>query len=260
MALLGAITHQTLAAWAPAGGRSSFFGRFAPCPPAAFANAIVVLYVAAALLGAIIYLYFRVDVRPELERDGHWQALGFFDLKEDFVAIGLGLLPAYWTVWRRPLVDDLWNAHGPDRDPGLHRLVGLPRRSRPKQHHGLRVMTPQPHSAGSPSPSGRPSRSLRGRGRKGLALFTVFPSLGIVLPGSIHSRDVADPAMGFLAPAMYWYGWAATAALGALVVGLIAAVASQRLDATNSGLDGCGWYPVVAMIACVYLTLPWFRL
>ena len=28
---------------------------------------------------------------------------------------------------------------------------------------------------------------------KDLALFTVFPSLGIVLAGTHHSRDVADP-------------------------------------------------------------------
>ena len=46
VALLGAITHQTLAAWAPARGRpGSFFGRFRAVPPASFANAVVVLYV-----------------------------------------------------------------------------------------------------------------------------------------------------------------------------------------------------------------------
>jgi len=56
---------------------------------------------------------------------------------------------------------------------------------------------------------------------KDLALFTVFPSLGIVLAGTHHSRDVADPAMGFLAPAIYWYGWAATAARsGVSIVGV----------------------------------------
>jgi hypothetical protein len=63
---------------------------------------------------------------------------------------------------------------------------------------------------------------------KDLALFTVFPSLGIVLAGTHHSRDVADPAMGFLAPAMYWYGWAATAALGASAFGLV----TRTVDAT----------------------------
>src|SRR5262249_46341243 len=53
-----------------------------------------------------------------------------------------------------------------------------------------------------------------------LALFTVFPSLGIVLPGTVQSRDVADPALSFLAPAMYWYGWTATATIGALAAGV----------------------------------------
>ena len=58
------------------------------------------------LLGGIIYLYFRVDIRPELERAGHWHVLGFFDLKEHFAAIGLALLPAYWVCWRRPHADE----------------------------------------------------------------------------------------------------------------------------------------------------------
>ena len=105
--LLGAITHQTLATWAPAHERpGSFFGRFRAVPSASFANAVVVLYAVSALLGAILYLDFRVDIRPDLERAGHLQALGLFDLKEHFVAIGLALLPAYWVSWRRPLADE----------------------------------------------------------------------------------------------------------------------------------------------------------
>ena len=73
VALLGAITHQTLAAWAPVRARpGSFLGRFRTIPSASFTNAIVVLYLVTAVLGAILYLYFRVDVRPALERDGHW--------------------------------------------------------------------------------------------------------------------------------------------------------------------------------------------
>ena len=103
VALLGAITHQTLETWAHARARpGSFFGRFRTVPPAAFANAVVVLYAVSTLLGGIVYLYFRVDIRPDLERAGHWPALGFFDLKEHFVSIGLALLPAYWICWRRP--------------------------------------------------------------------------------------------------------------------------------------------------------------
>ena len=106
VALLGAITHQTLATWAPPRTRpGSFFGRFRAVPAASFANAIVVLYAVSALLGGIVYLYFRVDVRPYLERAGYWQSLGLFDIKEHFVAIGLALLPAYWICWRQPRAD-----------------------------------------------------------------------------------------------------------------------------------------------------------
>ena len=94
---------------------------------------------------------------------------------------------------------------------------------------------------------------------KDLALFTVFPSLGIVLAGTHHTGDVADAAMGFLAPAMYWYGWAATAALGALMIGLVVA----SLPGCSARYVWPGWVwviPALAMVACVYLTLPWFRL
>jgi hypothetical protein len=103
VALLGAITHQTLAACAaPRAKPLSFFGRFRAVPGAGFTDAIVILYLLSWLLGAVVYLYFKVDVQPTLERDRHWHALGFLDLKEDFVAIGLGVLPAYWFSWRRP--------------------------------------------------------------------------------------------------------------------------------------------------------------
>jgi len=100
VALLGAITHQTLSTWASARARpGSFFGRFRTVPSGAFTNAIIVLYLVTATLGAVVYLYFRVDIRPTLEQAGRWQVLGFFDLKEHFIAIGLALLPAYWVCW-----------------------------------------------------------------------------------------------------------------------------------------------------------------
>ena len=69
VALLGAITHQTLAAWMPARSRpDSFCRRVRAVPSAAFTNAIVILYAVSALLGALLYLPFRVAVRVELER------------------------------------------------------------------------------------------------------------------------------------------------------------------------------------------------
>jgi len=92
---------------------------------------------------------------------------------------------------------------------------------------------------------------------RGLALFTVYPSQAIVLLGTHRSRDVADPVLDFLAPEMYWYGWTASAAIGALVIGLLAALLPGRLCWFWTG---CVWVvPPMAMIACVYLTIPWFR-
>ena len=66
VALLGAITHQTIAAWVPAHGRhGSFLTRFRGVPSGSFTNAVVVLYAVSALLGAVLYLPFRTDVRPD---------------------------------------------------------------------------------------------------------------------------------------------------------------------------------------------------
>ena len=93
---------------------------------------------------------------------------------------------------------------------------------------------------------------------RGLALFTVYPAQGVVLFGTHRSRDFADPVLDFLAPEMYWYGWTASAAVGALVIGLIAVLLPDRL---RSFWAWCAWIvPPMAMIACVYLTIPWFRL
>jgi ABC-type uncharacterized transport system permease subunit len=92
-----------------------------------------------------------------------------------------------------------------------------------------------------------------------LALFTVYPTIGVVLLGTHHSRDTVGPSMGSFLPAMYWYGWTATAALGALILGLVAARLPERWP--RRLWSGWLWVaPVVAMIACAYLTLPWFRL
>jgi hypothetical protein len=93
---------------------------------------------------------------------------------------------------------------------------------------------------------------------RGLALFTVYPAQGIVLLGTHRSRDVADPVLDFLAPDMYWYGWTASAAVGALAIGLLAALLPDHL---HRFWAWCVWVvPTLAMIACVYLTIPWFRL
>jgi hypothetical protein len=94
---------------------------------------------------------------------------------------------------------------------------------------------------------------------KKLALFTVYPSLGVMIWGTHFSHDVTDPALSSLAPAMYWYGWAATAALGALIVGALAAALPERW-ARRMWLGWLWVIPALAMAGCVYLTLPWFTL
>jgi hypothetical protein len=93
---------------------------------------------------------------------------------------------------------------------------------------------------------------------QGLALFTVYPSFGIILFGMHRSRDIADPAMEFLAPEIWWYGWVSSAAIGAFVIALVAALVTARW----SSRLWPGWVWVTAligMIGCVYLTIPWFR-
>jgi hypothetical protein len=103
VALLGAITHQSASVWLPAKKPAlSFLGRFRAVPGAHYANAVVVLYLCTALLGAILYPEYRMSVRVMLEQLELRQANGVFELKEHFASVGLALLPAYWVFWRAP--------------------------------------------------------------------------------------------------------------------------------------------------------------
>jgi hypothetical protein len=104
VALLGAITHQALSVWAPARKPAgSFVGRFRGVPGAAYTNAIIVLFVLTAILGAVIYPAYRIEVRIVVEQLGLRPQNGAFELKEHFAVIGLAMLPAYWYYWRQPL-------------------------------------------------------------------------------------------------------------------------------------------------------------
>lgn len=102
--LLGAVTHQAIGVLAP--GRKtadSFVGRMRAVSAPSYVSAIIFLYVATALLGGIIYPEYRIGVRVVLEQLDLWKANGAFELKEHFVALGMGMLPAYWYFWRQPL-------------------------------------------------------------------------------------------------------------------------------------------------------------
>jgi hypothetical protein len=100
--LIGALTHQTLGVWWPRkSAQSSFFASFRGVRAGLYANAIVVLFLLTASLGGILYPSYRLGPRVMLENLRLAKANGVFELKEHFVAIGLGLLPAYWYFWKR---------------------------------------------------------------------------------------------------------------------------------------------------------------
>ena len=103
VALLGGITHQTAAACWPSKSKDSFLSSFRSVAGARYTNANIVLYIVTGVLGGVIYTTYRLAVRPYLESAQLWTINGSFELKEQFAAIGLGMLPLYWLVWRTPL-------------------------------------------------------------------------------------------------------------------------------------------------------------
>jgi hypothetical protein len=106
--LLGAITHQAISVWLPVRKTAdSFVGRFRAVSAASYVNAIIILYVSTAILGGVfIYPEYRLSVRIVLEQMRLRVPVGIFDLKEHFVTVGLGMLPAYWYFWRQPFADN----------------------------------------------------------------------------------------------------------------------------------------------------------
>jgi hypothetical protein len=100
--LLGAVTHQAFAACWPAQREArGFTDSFRKVPGRSFAEPTILLFLAMTVIGSLLYPAFRVEVRPLLDARSPW-ATGLFELKEHFTAIGLCLLPAYWSLWSRP--------------------------------------------------------------------------------------------------------------------------------------------------------------
>jgi hypothetical protein len=101
VALIGAITHQAISiAWPRRDRSASFIASFRGVNGMTYTNAIVVLFLATAIVGSIIYPVYRLNVRTVLQRLHLFGAEGAFEMKEHFVAIGAALLPAYWYFWR----------------------------------------------------------------------------------------------------------------------------------------------------------------
>jgi hypothetical protein len=111
IALLGALTHQTMSVLLPvrqAAGPAGFVTRFRAVQGAGYATAICLLWILTFLMGAWIYVKYRIYIRIPIEQAGFWKTQGFFELKEHAASLGLGLLPIYWYMWK--------NAQNPDYD------------------------------------------------------------------------------------------------------------------------------------------------
>jgi len=101
MLLIGAVTHQALAVWAPVHGvHEGWWSALRGVHAQRYATAVVVLFLATMALGTIDYVPFRIGAREQyLDVHVHW-ATGLFEIKEHTAALVLALLPAYWAVWR----------------------------------------------------------------------------------------------------------------------------------------------------------------
>jgi hypothetical protein len=102
VALLGALTHQAAAVLMPVRqAADNFVNRFRAVPAAGYATVVCILWVLTFIMGAWIYTKYRIYVRIPIEQFGHWKTTGAFEMKEHVATIGMGLLPAYWWLWRR---------------------------------------------------------------------------------------------------------------------------------------------------------------
>jgi len=100
--LLGAITHQTLGVfWPRHPGQTDFIANARGIRPHIYAQAIVILYVVEFTLGSLLYPSYRVISRPPLEELRILYIIGLFEVKENFAAIVLAMLPAYWYFWKK---------------------------------------------------------------------------------------------------------------------------------------------------------------
>ena len=106
--LLGAITHQAFALSVKPQEKAttSFFERLRATDAVAYRTPVLILFVAVAIIGSVLYPSYRQIVRPLLQAQDLRAANGAFELKEHFSAIGALLLPAYWVAWKPPLAPE----------------------------------------------------------------------------------------------------------------------------------------------------------
>ncbi len=80
--LLGAITHQVVSVWAPVRvGAGNFVARFRAVGSKNYVNAVIVLYLVTAAMGAFIYTNYRITARLTLEQGHFWKSFGSFSTR-----------------------------------------------------------------------------------------------------------------------------------------------------------------------------------
>jgi len=95
--LVGAVTHQALGVfWPRRPGQTDFLANARGIRPQVYVTPIVILFTIP-----FIYPVYRVYVRPPLEDLRVLYGIGLFEIKENFAAIVLAALPAYWYFWKR---------------------------------------------------------------------------------------------------------------------------------------------------------------
>ena len=100
--LIGAVSHQALGVfWPRRPGQTDFVANARGIRPQIYVMPIIILFVVTFVLGATIYPVYRVYVRPPLEDLRVLYGIGLFEIKENFAAIVLASLPAYWYFWKR---------------------------------------------------------------------------------------------------------------------------------------------------------------
>ncbi len=105
--LLGAITHQAIAAAWPATKRApGFFNSLRSVNGMNYSNAVIVLFLATFVIGTFVYPAYRVGVRTMLQDYHLYKPEGMFEMKEHLLALSLALLPLYWLLWRKPSGDN----------------------------------------------------------------------------------------------------------------------------------------------------------
>src|SRR5258708_31574447 len=100
--LLGAVTHHALGVfWPRRPGQTDLVARARGLNPAGYVDTIIILYVIEFTLGAILYPTYRVLARPPLQDLQLTYVIGLFEVKENFAAIVLAMLPSYWYFWKK---------------------------------------------------------------------------------------------------------------------------------------------------------------